>query len=276
MKKYLSKLENSDNTVNIDDELPLWSAPFGIKLLENINYQRGLSALDIGFGSGFPLIELAMRLGEDSVVYGIDPCRKAIERVNKKINYYGIKNIKIIEGIAESIPLGKNSVDLITSNNGINNVSDVEKTISECSRIINKGGQFVFTLNLDKTMFEFYDQFKNVLQELKMEKEIKLMYEHISKKRPPLEFISSLLQKYQFTISDIEYDQFNYRFSDGTAMLNHHQIRLGFMDSWINLLPEGKTEQVFDIIESRLNEQSKMFGGFKLSIPYVMVNTVKQ
>ncbi len=276
MKEYLSNRLIADNSVNIEDELPLWSAPFGIKLLENINYRQDISALDIGFGSGFPLIELAMRLGKGSMVYGIDPCQKAVEKVNNKINFYGIKNIKIIEGIAESIPLENQAIDLITSNNGINNVNDIGKTISECSRIIKKGGQFVFTMNLEKTMFEFYDQFEEVLQELNMENEIKLMHEHIAKKRPPLDLLTSLIQKHQFIIKDIEYDQFNYNFRNGTAMLNHHQIRFGFMDSWIGLLPEGKVEQIFDMIEKRLNEQSKIFGGFKLSIPYVMVNAIKQ
>ena len=116
------------------------------------------------------MTEIALRLGESSTVYGIDPWTDAIARANKKIEYYRITNIKIFEGVAESIPLDNNSVDLIVSNNGINNVSDINKVISECSRIIKSGGQFVQTMNLDKSMFEFYGELERVLSDLHMNK----------------------------------------------------------------------------------------------------------
>ena len=71
MKKYLNNQLDFSNLVEVFDEIPIWAAPFGLKLLEFINYKLNISALDIGFGTGFPLTELAMRLGESSIVYGI-------------------------------------------------------------------------------------------------------------------------------------------------------------------------------------------------------------
>jgi hypothetical protein len=59
-------------------------------------------------------------------------------------------------------------------------------------------------------------------------------------------------------------------------MLNHFFIRLAFMDSWIKLLPEEKVEQVFDRVEMRLNERSRLLGEMKLSIPFVVINTIKK
>ena len=276
MKKYLSQNFDLNKLIDVLDELPLWSAPFGLKLLDAIDYKPNISALDIGFGTGFPLTELAMRLGENSTVYGIDPWKEAIERAKRKIECYGITNIKIFEGVAESIPLENESIDLIVSNNGINNVSDIDTVFSECSRIIKPGGQFVQTMNLDKSMFEFYGQLETSLSELKLYKEIELMHEHIYQKRRPLDEIISLLQKHDFLIKDLEHDQFNYNFTDGTAMLKHYFIRLAFMESWKKLLPEDRTEQIFNTIESRLNEQANKLGCIKLSIPYVMINAKKK
>jgi arsenite methyltransferase len=274
MKKYLSSPFDFTTLEDLYDELPLWSAPFGLKLLDSVNYKPAITALDIGFGTGFPLTELAMRLGEGSTVYGIDPWKEVIKRVNRKIEYYGITNIKIIEGVAESIPLQNDSVDLIVSNNGINNVSDMDRVFSECSRIIKPGGQFVQTMNLDKSMFEFYGQLESVLAELHMYQEIELMRQHIYQKRRPLDEIIALLEKNGFIIKDLQHDQFNYKFADGSALLNHYFIRLAFMNAWIKLLPKEKTESIFDRIESRLNEQSRLTGGIKLSIPFVMINSV--
>ncbi len=276
MKKYLSNDFDLAEYASVSDECSIWSAPFGLKLLEYIDYKQNISAIDIGFGTGFPLTEIALRLGESSTVYGIDPWTSAIKRAKKKIEYYRITNIKIFEGVAESIPLKDNSVDLIVSNNGINNVLDINQVISECSRIIKSGGQFVQTMNLDKSMFEFYGELEKALSELKLNTEIRLMRQHIREKRPPLDDMISLIQNHGFIIKDLEHDQFNYKFSDGTSMLNHYFIRLAFMDSWIKILPENKLEQIFNTIETRLNEQAKILGGIKLTIPFVLINAVKR
>jgi len=276
MKKYLSNDFDLKEYVNVADECPVWSAPFGLKLLDHIDYKKNISAIDIGFGTGFPLTEIAMRLGESSTVYGIEPWSDAIVRAKKKIEYYRITNIKIFEGVAESIPLDDNSVDLIVSNNGINNVRDINQVISECSRIIKSGGQFIQTMNLDKSMFEFYDQLEKVLSEMSLNKEIELMRQHIYSKRRPLEEMKTIIQNHGFLIKELVLDQFYYKFSDGSALLNHYFIRLAFMDSWIKLLPANKLEQIFDTIEQRLNEQAKNLNYIKLSIPFVLINAIKK
>lgn len=276
MKDYLSNDFDLKKYADVADELPLWSAPFGLKLLEYVEYKNNISALDIAFGTGFPLTELALRLGNSSIVYGIDPWKDAIDRVNKKIKYYRIKNIKIIEGYAESIPLGDNSIDLVSSNNGINNVSHPDRVLSECSRIMKPGGQMVITMNTALTMIEFYDQLEMILKELNMLNEIDLMHQHISQKRPSVKGLLSKIESNGFTIKDIVPDQFKYQFADGSSMLNHYFIRLAFMGSWIRLLPAEKAGQIFDAIELRLNDQSKVIGGIKLSIPFVLINAFKK
>lgn len=85
-----------------------------------------------------------------------------------------------------------------------------------------------------------------------------------------------MIQNHGFIIKDIEHDQFNYKFTNRTAMLNHYFIRLAFMDSWVKILPKDKLEQIFDTIEIQLNEQSRILGGIKLSIPYVLINAIKK
>lgn len=276
MKKYIPGDFSLASYAPVADECCIWSATFGLKLLEYINYKSRITALDIGTGTGFPLTEIALRLGEGSLVYGIDPWEEALKRAREKITYYRINNIRLITGFAESIPLEDSSVDLITSNNGINNVSDVTEVLSECSRIIRPGGQFVQTFNLDRTMFEFYDELGKVLAESGMNEEIEKMHLHIREKRRPVDEMTGLLRKNGFIIRDVEQDQFDYRFSNGTAMLNHYFIRLAFMDSWVKLLPRHRVEEIFEEVEARLNELSSINGGLKLSVPFVLINCIKK
>lgn len=225
MRDYLKIKFDPDKMVDVLDEVPLWSAPFGLKLLDFVNYKRNIHALDIGFGTGFPLTELAMRLGDGSTVYGIDPWKNAISRTKKKRIRYMINNVVIIEGEAESIPLENGFIDLIVSNNGINNVKDSDTVLSECSRVIKPCGQFIFTMNLENSMFEFYNLFESVLSEMNLRQEKVRMQHHISYSRPPLDNILSQLQKHGFEIIDLEHDQFDYKFADGTAMFRHYFIR---------------------------------------------------
>ena len=59
---------NSPDYVVVFDEVPLWSAMFGALLLERIELQPHMTVLDLGCGAGFPLLELAGRLGRSCTV----------------------------------------------------------------------------------------------------------------------------------------------------------------------------------------------------------------
>ena len=240
---------NDKETVSVIDELPLWSAPFGLKLLDKIDYKKNISVLDIGSGLGFPLLEVAMRLGNNCKVYGIDPWEAAVDRIKTKIKIYGIQNVEVISGVAEKIPLPNNSIDLIISNNGLNNVNDLEKVLRECLRISKTGAKLIFTYNTEKTMNEFYLVFEQVFREKNMADEIGLMKDHIYKKRKPLDEFVGLLKDAGYIIKEIYNEQFDYKFVDATAMLNHFLIKLAFIGSWKDLVPENLRREVFEDVE---------------------------
>jgi ubiquinone/menaquinone biosynthesis C-methylase UbiE len=266
---------NNNETVSVIDELPFWSAPFGLKLLEKINYRKNITALDIGSGLGFPLLEIAMRLGNTCKLYGIDPWEAAVERIKTKIRIYGMTNVEIITGVAEKIPLPDNSVDQIFSNNGLNNVNDIKIVLSECRRISKIGAQLVFTYNTERTMIEFYSVMEEVLRERNLLNEIGLMKKHIYKKRKPVEEFIQLLNESGYVINEISLDEFAYRFIDGAAMFNHFLIKLAFIDSWKEFVPEEKQNDVFAELVERLNRLAQSKGFIKLTIPFAVIDCEK-
>jgi ubiquinone/menaquinone biosynthesis C-methylase UbiE len=266
---------NDKETVSVIDELPLWSAPFGLKLLDKINYRKNITALDIGSGLGFPLLEVAMRLGNTCKVYGIDPWEAAVERIKAKIKIYEIANVEVITGVAEKIPLPDNSVDLIFSNNGLNNVNDIKTVLNECRRISKTGSQLLFTYNTDKTMREFYSVFEELLREQKMLNELEATKEHIYKKRKPVEEFVQILNEAGYVINEISHDEFAYRFVDGAAMFNHFLIKLAFVDGWKDLIPEEKQKYFFAELVERINQLAKSNGYLKLTIPFATIDCEK-
>lgn len=278
MTKYLdSNFDlNSKQLIEVLDEVPFWSAPFGIKLLENIIYKKGISVLDIGSGAGFPLTEIAIRLGETSTVYGIDPWDAAMDRMEKKIRIYGLNNVELIRGEIENLPLPDNSMDLVVSNNGLNNVADLNKALAECARVCKSQGQFVQTVNLNSTMVEFYDVLKSSLLQEDLKEYHDKVDEHIYEKRKPLEEYISLIEKHGFEVKSVIHDEFHYTFVDGTTMLNAYFIRLAFLDSWKELVPKEKRKDIFTHIESKINKQAEKEGFFKLGVPFVVIDARKK
>ncbi len=275
-KNYLENQFDVNGLAEVFDEVVFWSAPFGLKLLDYVTYRTKITAVDLGCGTGFPLLELASRLGESCTIYGIDPWREGLQRVQLKLDYYQIKQVQLSEGSAEKIPLREQSVDLLVSNNCLNNVENLPQAIDEVARIMRTKGQFLQTMNLNQTMFEFYQQLEEILLELKLDSEIIKMREHINHKRRPVEEMLRLLKEAGFLIKDLEYDQFNYQFADGTAMLGHHFVRLAFLDVWKSFLPVAYQRQIFAELEVRLNQQAEQFGVLKMSVPYVVINAIKR
>lgn len=273
---FSSKYNLSDKSiVSSIDDLSLWSAPFGLKLLDQIEYKNNITVLDIGSGFGFPSIEIASRLGDTCKVFGIDPWKEANQRASVKIKSWGLNNIKIIDAVAESIPFDNDQFELITSNNGLNNVENDEKTFSEIARVAKAGAQLVFTINLQETMIEFYNIYKSVLVKNNLNDEIEKLSEHIFKKRKPLKYTINLVEKNGFHIYKTIEDEFYLRYTDGTSMLNHFFIKLAFKESWFNILSPEISSSIYNELEYELNKVSRQTGSIKLKVPYVCINAVK-
>jgi hypothetical protein len=130
-------------------------------------------------------------------------------------------------------------------------------------------------MNLNKTMVEFYSQLEQVLNEMNLIREIELMYRHINEKRRPIEEVTALLKQHKFEVKNLVQDQFLYKFSNATSMLNHPFIRLAFLSSWKTFLPENKLEGIFDKFETRMNEASGKAQGVTLTVPFVVIDAIK-
>ncbi len=82
---YLSyKFNDTEEFINTFDEAPLWSAAFGLLFVETPGVEKRSYCMDVGSGAGFPLMELAGRLGNTSTCYGLDTWKNATGQGQKK------------------------------------------------------------------------------------------------------------------------------------------------------------------------------------------------
>jgi len=257
------------------DELPLWSAPFGLVLLDTIRLSQGMKVLDIGSGSGFPMLEIADRLGLPGHVTGIDPSDEFCRKITEKVTEREIPNATIIKGVAEQLPFGNDQFDLITSNNGLNNVQDQPLAFLECYRTGKPGAQLVITMNLPHTMIEFYEIFEEVLRQEGMNTEVGLMRQHIAEKRKSVDHLKNLINETGFNIRSIQVEGFKFQFATAMAFFSHHLIKNYFLPHWEAILPENRISSVMFDVRERIDRQIDKEGSFTLSVPYACFDCLK-
>ena len=276
MKPYLKKRYDytSKDITNVCDELSLWASAFGILLLNNFPIKKYKKYLDIGFGTGFPLIEIAQRLGTDCESFGIDPWESAVNRAQNKIDTLQLNNIHVILGDASNIDFPENYFDLITSNLGINNFENPSKVLAECNKVLKSNATLCITTNLSGTFNEFYTIFKDTLLELEMEKYLKKLETHITHRGTELHTIQ-LFEKTGFSIKKKIKSEYTMRFLNGTSFLNHSFTLIAFIDSWRNIFEENDKQNFFDAFEKNLNIFSENHGELQLTIPMLYIEAEK-
>jgi arsenite methyltransferase len=273
---YLSSRFDWDdpNLVSLYDELPLWSAMFGAVLLKNLALEPNLQVLDLGCGTGFPSLELAQRLGASSRVYGLDPWRAALERAQKKITCLQVDNLRVIQADGLRMPFGDGRFDLITSNLGLNNFPDGQAVMSECARVARSNARIVLTTNLVGHMRQFYEVFEATLKELGKTECFDRFHAQVAH-RGTVDSIRRLLMSAGLAIRRILEESFTMRFLNGSALLRHSFIRIGFLEGWRSVVTPEDEKIVFARLERNLNRVARNQGELALTIPLAYIECEK-
>jgi arsenite methyltransferase len=256
------------------DELPLWSAPFGLALLERVPLLSQGTILDVGAGTGFLALELAERCGPNTTVIAVDPWQRGVERLRRKLEHHGLTNVRVIEQDAALVDLPNGSVDLIVSNLGINNFDDPHAVLRTCFRVARSGAKVLLTTNPVGHMAELYDVYRSVLIELGQEDRLPLLEAHIAH-RGTVDSCSALLETQGFRVVEVIQKSFRLRFVDGSALLRHYFIRMGFVPGWKSIAAPDQIERTFETLEHRLNDHANKHGEVSLTIPVLCLVATK-
>ena len=256
------------------DELSLWSAPFGLLLLDRVPLRPRSTVLDVGAGTGFLTVELAQRCGPDAKIIAVDPWKAGLSRLRRKIGYLNLGNVRLLEQDAAAMDVPAESVDVVVSNLGINNFEDSGAVLAACFRACRPGAAVLLTTNLTGHMTELYDVFRETLLELGQTDRLPALESHV-RHRGTVDSVGSLLRNAGFAVSAMETRSFRMRFADGSSLLRHHFIRMGFVPGWISVASPDRVEQTFEALERNLNAFAAGRGELALTIPMLCAEATR-
>lgn len=234
----------------------------------------GLTFLDVGCGTGFLTVELAQRCGAGSTVIAVDPWEPAMRRLRRKVEYLGLRNVVVREQDAATLDLPSASVDVVVSNLGVNNFDNAGAVLRTCFRLCRPGASLWLTTNLTGHMAELYEVYRSTLIELGQADRLAALETHVAHRGTP-ESVSRMLAEAGFEVEQVTRGSFLMRFADGSSLLRHHFIRLGFVPGWKTIPAPGSIEETFVALERNLDSLARGQGELALTVPVACIEARK-
>jgi arsenite methyltransferase len=98
--------------------------------------------LDIGSGAGMDLLLAAQRAGPRGRAIGVDMTPAMRTKARENAQRAGLADrVDVRPGLAEDLPMGANSVDVVITNGVLNLTSDKVRAFAEISRVLRPGGR---------------------------------------------------------------------------------------------------------------------------------------
>lgn len=116
-----------------------------VKGIEMLALQPGEAVLDIGFGTGSAISEMAPYLGDGDTICGIDISPGMKEVAEKKMAEKGVKQtVKLSVGDARKLPYEDGSFDAVYMSFTLElfPAEDIPKVLAEAKRVLKPGGRF--------------------------------------------------------------------------------------------------------------------------------------
>jgi arsenite methyltransferase len=101
----------------------------------------GDTVLDIGSGSGTDALIAVALAGPAARVIGLDLTEAMRDKLRSTAAAAGVRNLEVLAGNAEALPLPPASVDVVTSNGVFNLVPDKARVIGEVARVLRPDGR---------------------------------------------------------------------------------------------------------------------------------------
>lgn len=140
-RAYYNKLAKVYDFLSEDAERPMRE-----KGIAKLSAQPGEQILEVGFGTGHCLVEIAKSVGPSDRVLGIDISDQMLAQAHELLTKEGlIDRAELKRGDAEQLPYETNSLDGIFFSFTLElfDTPELPKVLAECRRVLRPGGRLV-------------------------------------------------------------------------------------------------------------------------------------
>jgi len=139
-RQYYNKIAKIYDLMAEHSEGPM--RELGMKFLD---VKPGERVLEIGFGTGHCIVELARAAGAEGLVCGVDISDKMVELAQEFVDAAGFQErVELKRGDGETLPYPDNTFDALFTSFTLElfDTPEIPKFLAECKRVLKPGGRF--------------------------------------------------------------------------------------------------------------------------------------
>jgi ubiquinone/menaquinone biosynthesis C-methylase UbiE len=140
-RAYYNKISRFYDMLAERSEAPMRKA--GMELLRAM---KGEAILEVGFGTGHMLVDLAKAVGAQGNVYGIDLSDKMLQLAKQNLDTSGLlERVRLRCGDAAKLPYPDDAMDAVFMSFTLElfDTPEIPRVLSECRRVLRPGGRIV-------------------------------------------------------------------------------------------------------------------------------------
>ena len=108
-------------------------------IMDSLSVASGQTILDLGCGGGYQVRSLALAVGSEGRVVGVDPSLKQIEVAREYCS--DLDNVEFTQDTGTDLSFRDETFDSTTSTNVLDYIGDVNGVVAELRRVLRKGGR---------------------------------------------------------------------------------------------------------------------------------------
>jgi ubiquinone/menaquinone biosynthesis C-methylase UbiE len=220
--------------------VPQWREAFDRMVDEEVELPKEGKLLDAECGTGSYAVDLALRVGKDAEVIGVDASEEKLALARGKAVVKKVKQVNFQQGTLQELGLAADEFDWIIADASLTPAREIGAVLNELRRVAKKGATIVLKLTTRGSFDEFFSVFWETLYELDLIEYTPQLETLITERltvteaeklatAAGLKEVRSVTQKERFD------------FPTGAEFLVAPLIETHFLSDWLALLPDDAT-----------------------------------
>jgi ubiquinone/menaquinone biosynthesis C-methylase UbiE len=250
-----------------DDEiLPIWSQRFGRMILRGLEIPPKAMVLDVGCATGYPALEIARRMDEQSRLVAIDASSSLLDVARRKAaDLAGRRIFFRTERYLPRLPFAADVFDVVVCNLGLPEAPSPSRTLRDFARVAKPGGRVIATMPLHPSWQEFHDLYREVLVKHDQQQMLERLDKHLAS-LPDVDAAEEWMASAGLEDARVDVEEFTLLFRSAREFFFAPVVEYGPLPHWKAIA--GRGQELQDVFWHIKEAIDAYFGGraFQITI----------